>query len=131
MWKYHLYTGASLVAQMVRICLQCGRPGFDPWVGKIPWRRAWQPTPVFLLGESPWTEESSGLQSMRSQRVGQDWATKDTHIIIFIFYCFQFKMRSSLKNRTWRWEYQVWKSQCCLVASLLSTASKCWLLAES
>jgi len=26
--------------------------GFDPWVGKIPWRRAWQPTPVFLPGES-------------------------------------------------------------------------------
>ena len=32
-------------------CLQCGRPGFDPWVGKIPWRRAWQPTPIFLPGE--------------------------------------------------------------------------------
>ena len=32
--------------------MQCGRPGFDPWVGKIPWRRAWQPTPVFLPGES-------------------------------------------------------------------------------
>ena len=29
-----------------------GRPGFDPWVGKIPWRRKWQPTPVFLPGES-------------------------------------------------------------------------------
>ena len=28
------------------------RPGFDPWDGKIPWRRAWQPTPVFLPGES-------------------------------------------------------------------------------
>jgi len=27
-------------------------PGFNPWVGKIPWRRAWQPTPVFLSGES-------------------------------------------------------------------------------
>ena len=27
------------------------RPGFDPWVGKIPWRREWQPTPVFLPGE--------------------------------------------------------------------------------
>ena len=37
--------------------LQCRRPGFDPWVGKILWRRARQPTPVFLLGESPWTEE--------------------------------------------------------------------------
>ena len=34
---------------------QCGirkRCGFDPWVGKIPWRREWQPTPVFLPGES-------------------------------------------------------------------------------
>ena len=28
------------------------RRGFDPWVGKIPWRRAWQPTPVFVPGES-------------------------------------------------------------------------------
>ena len=35
-----------------RIRLQCRGPGFDPWVGKIPWRRAWQPTPVFLPGES-------------------------------------------------------------------------------
>ena len=31
--------------------------------GKIPWRRAWQPTPVLLPGESPWTEEPGGLQS--------------------------------------------------------------------
>ena len=28
------------------------RPGFNPWIGKIPWRRAWQPTPIFLPGES-------------------------------------------------------------------------------
>ena len=28
------------------------RHGFDLWVGKIPWRRKWQPTPVFLPGES-------------------------------------------------------------------------------
>ena len=43
---------ASLVAQWLRICLQCRGCGFDPWVGKSPWRRAWQPTPVFLPGES-------------------------------------------------------------------------------
>ena len=44
---------ASLVAQRLKsICLQCGRPGFHPWVRKIPWRRKWQPTPVFLPGES-------------------------------------------------------------------------------
>ena len=28
-----------------------GDRGFDPWVGRIPWRRGWQPTPVFLLGK--------------------------------------------------------------------------------
>ena len=53
-----------------------GDSGLDPWVGKIPWKRAWQPIPVFLPGESPWTEESGGMQSMGSQRVGHDWATK-------------------------------------------------------
>ena len=46
----------------------------DPWVGKIPWRRARQPTPVFLPGESPWTEEPGGLQSIGSQRVRQNWS---------------------------------------------------------
>ena len=33
-------------------CRGCKRRGFNPWVRKIPWRRAWQPTPVFLL-ENP------------------------------------------------------------------------------
>ena len=60
------------------ICLQCGRPGFNPWVGEIPWRRAWQPTSALLPGESPWTGESGGLQSMGSKRVGHDWTTKHT-----------------------------------------------------
>ena len=54
-------------------CRRHKRHRFSPWVGKIPWRRKWQPTPVFLFGESPWTEQLGGLQSMGSQRVGQDW----------------------------------------------------------
>ena len=33
-------------------CRGCKRHGFNPWVGTIPWRRAWHPTPVFLPGES-------------------------------------------------------------------------------
>ena len=53
---------------MVKRLLAMLEMGFDPWVGKIPWRRAWQPTPVFLPGEIPWTEEPGGLQSMGSQR---------------------------------------------------------------
>ena len=40
--------------------------GFDPWVGKIPWRRAWQPTPVILVWRIPWTEEPGGLQFLGS-----------------------------------------------------------------
>ena len=40
-----------------RICLQCRRPGFNLWVGKIPWRRERLPTPVF------WPREFHGLYS--------------------------------------------------------------------
>ena len=42
----------SPVAQMVKRLPTCRRPGFDPWVGKILWRRKWQPTPVLLPGKS-------------------------------------------------------------------------------
>ena len=52
---------------------QCRRCGFDLWVGQIPWRRAWQPTPGFLPGESH-GEEPGGLQSVGSQSVGHDWS---------------------------------------------------------
>ena len=52
------------------------RPGFHPWDGKIPWRRTWQLTPVFLPGESSWTEGPGWLQSMGLQRVRHDWVTK-------------------------------------------------------
>ena len=61
-------------------CKRCKRCTFNSWVGKIPWRRAWQPTPVFLPGESPWTEEPGRLQFIGSRRVGHNWAT-DTHKI--------------------------------------------------
>ena len=45
------YTGLPLWLGWCRIHLQCRRPGFDPWVGKIPWRRERVPTPVFWPGE--------------------------------------------------------------------------------
>ena len=68
-----LIWGPSWVAQLVKNLLANAGDTrdrrFNPWVRKIPWRRAWQPTPVFLPGESPWTEEPGGLQSMGSQRV--------------------------------------------------------------
>ena len=39
------------MAQLVKNCLQCGKLGLDPWVGKIPWRRERLTTPVFWSGE--------------------------------------------------------------------------------
>ena len=47
---------------------RCRRRGFHPWVGKMPWRRKGQPTPVLLPGESPWTEEPG--RATGSQRAG-------------------------------------------------------------
>ena len=40
-----------------------GDSGWIPALGRSPWRREWQPAPVFLPGESPWTEEPGGLHS--------------------------------------------------------------------
>ena len=67
------------------VCLQCGRPGFNPWVGKIPWRRKWQPTPVFLPGKShgwrspvdysPWVAKLAYRNLLRMCSVAQSWPT--------------------------------------------------------
>ena len=43
------------------------RCGFNPWVGRIPWSRKWQPIPVFLPGKSHEQRSLGGLQSMGSQ----------------------------------------------------------------
>ena len=47
-----LWKGLPWWLRWWRIHLQCGRPEFDPWVGKISWRREWQNTSVFLLENS-------------------------------------------------------------------------------
>ena len=59
-------------------CRRHLRRRFDPWVGKIPWRRKWQSTPVFLPGKS---HATGGLQSMGLQRVRHDWTRM--HIPLF------------------------------------------------
>ena len=48
--------------------VQCRRPGFDHWVGKIPWRSKWQPTPVSLHGKS---------HGQRSLVVCSPWSRKE------------------------------------------------------
>ena len=75
LFHYSTILTLSLWLRWSRICLQCGRSGFHPWVGKIPWRRErdsylyWiTPTPVF------WPEEFHGLRPW-GRRVRYDWMT--------------------------------------------------------
>ena len=69
----------SVSVFLFRFYLPSKRHMFYPWVGMIPWRRKWkywQPTPAFLPGKIPWTEEPSGLQSMGLERVRHNLMTK-------------------------------------------------------
>ena len=70
---------------------------FNPRVGKIPWRRAWQPTPVFLLGESHGQRSLVGY-SPRGRRVWYDWACARMSKVIVWAAALVFMTR-----RLWAW----------------------------
>ena len=69
--KYLGSSGGTSDKESACHCRICRRRRFNPWVRKIPWRRAWQPTPVFLPGEShgqrslggysPWCHKESDM----------------------------------------------------------------------
>ena len=66
---------------------RCRRHRFDPWVGKIPWRRKWQPAPVFLLGKFHeqrsllgYDPEAGRGGEVGSQKVEHDWGTEHAHM---------------------------------------------------
>ena len=74
------------------------RYGFNPWVRKIPWRRKWQPTPVFLPGESHGQGSLVGYSPQGHKRVGHDLVTKQQlvystrkHMDFFFSLCCSFK----------------------------------------
>ena len=52
----------------------------DPWLGKIPWRRKWQPTPVFLPGKSCGQRSLAGYSPRGHKRVGHDLATRNNNL---------------------------------------------------
>ena len=65
------------------ICLQCRRLRFDRWVGRIPWRRKWQPTLVFLSGKSHGQRSLAGCSPWGCRRAGCNLATKE-HIYVCV-----------------------------------------------
>ena len=73
-------------------CRRRKRRRFNPWVGKIPWRNTWQPTPAII----PWIEEPNRLQSMGSQRAGHNQSDLERSTCIcygpaVIFFCSYFR----------------------------------------
>ena len=90
---YPFHIGLLQWLRRWRICLQCRRSGFDPWVGKMPWRRECLPTPVFLPGEFH-GQKSLVVNSPWGLRVRHTWATFTvtyhtftTRIDLFFFKC--------------------------------------------
>ena len=63
---------------------RCKRGRFDPWVGKISWRRAWQPTPVFLCGVSLWIGEPGRLWLIEFQAIRHDWSDLAHALLHFV-----------------------------------------------
>ena len=67
-----------MVAQWERICLQCRRCGFYPWIRKIPWRRKWQPIPLFLPGKFYGQRSLVGYSLWRYKESNYNWDAR-TH----------------------------------------------------
>ena len=80
-------------------CRRLKRCRLDPWVRKIPWRRAWQPTPVFLPGESHGQRSLAGY-SPWGHRVGHNWSDHmHTCIHVYIYTCeFACRLHSPIKR---------------------------------
>ena len=76
------------------------RCGFNPWVGKIPWRREWQPTPVFLSGESHGPRSLVGYSPWGSKDLDRtEWLS--TYTLLYAEHC----KIIFLKVRFLKWNY--------------------------
>ena len=97
----------SLVLQWDRIDLQCRRPRFDPWAGKILWRRKWQPTTLFLPGKSHGQRSLAGYSPWHHKGFGNKLATKEVkHRGVFClgnFASYDHNKKMSLSNFFWSW----------------------------
>ena len=61
-------------------CRRRKKCGFGPWVGKIPWRRKWEPTPVFLPGESHAQRRLAGYSPWDLKESAMTEAIASTHV---------------------------------------------------
>ena len=94
------YDGCSWWLSGKESTYQCRRHGFDPWVGKIPWRRKWQPTPVLSPGESHGRRSLVGYIS--------PWGCKEWDMTERLHFHFQ----TGFQIRWWRFSCSVVSNSC-------------------
>ena len=109
-WLWGDASGKELACQ----CRKCKRSRFDRWVGKILWRRKWQPTPVF------WPVEFHGLHSPWGHKELDTTERLSLHFTLFIvaFLSFVFEDRAKRKafifslSVLWLWVCHKWSFLC-------------------
>ena len=79
----HLFSGLPWWLSGKESTCQCWRLRFSPWIRKIPWRRKWKPTPVFLPGKSHGQRSLAGYSPWGCKTVGHNSATKTTKRCLF------------------------------------------------
>ena len=87
-------------------CMRCKRRGFDPWVGKIPWRRSWQPTPVFLPGDSHGQRSLAGstVHRLLNCQTQLKWLSTQHVSLQCVFYqAFFSDVRGKFKKNSFYW----------------------------
>ena len=77
LWKFWWLSGEESACQ-------CRRHWFDPWIGKISWKRKWQPTPVVLPGKSHGQRNVASCSPWGWKRVGHNWVTKQQQITLIL-----------------------------------------------
>ena len=92
-----VWVNISVLFNSVKIIhLQCRRCRFDPWVRKIPWRRKWQPTPVFLPGKS------HGQRSLAGCSPGSHKESDTNEHIAF-------KVANGKRQAKTNWKFKQWR----------------------
>ena len=84
-------------------CRRCRRHGFDPWVGKILWRRKWQPTPVLLPEKSHRQRSLAGYSTEGCQ---ESESTEHARIVVKVTSyktCLQLTIQLTIVNCTVKW----------------------------
>ena len=99
----------------------CRRPGFYPWVGKIPWRRKRQPTLVFLAGKSHGQRDLEGYSPYDCKRVGHDLAINNNNkypeAFTFVLCCSSMLLQLYyVLGKQWKkyWEQAIFQIFICL-----------------